>query len=107
MTKAERIFNGTAYECRRHAKTWGFEYSENGKPVGYNGLITDEAVSTRTFNDVQKLIDKRRHEIDIFVKNGIYDADKYAFEQYVVEAVQVTLENNRKSYEKFNQMLNA
>lgn len=79
VTKAERIFNSTWYECLDHAKSWGREYNPDGRAIGYGSLVTEEVVCTRTLNDVQKCIDRRKRELDLNEKYGMYDCSGRAF----------------------------
>lgn len=48
MTKAEKIFKDTYYECRKHIRDWGIERNPDGRPVAYGSLITELVVSIRT-----------------------------------------------------------
>lgn len=90
MTKAEKIFNETYTECRLHARTWGCERSENGKAIGFNKLATEEATSRRTWNAIQKLIDKERERIEFDKRLGI---DVREVVEFGLEMVQETLNN--------------
>lgn len=101
MKKSEKIFQDTWYECWDHAKAWGKEYNPDGRAIGYGSLITEEVVCTRTLNDVQKCIDRRRRELDLNERYGISDSETLALRRYTLEMVQVTLDNNRKNLEKF------
>ena len=107
MTKAERIFKDTRYECGRHYKAWGREYNPNGKPVTFGSLITEETVSTRTFNAVQKEIDKDRKDLEIAERLGALTPEWIEERRYVLDMVQTTLDNNRKSYNEFIESLKA
>lgn len=101
MKKAEKIYRDTRYECLRHAKAWGMERNPDGRAIGFGSLITEEVVSTRTLNDVQKYIDRRASELKVEEKYGICSDEELTFERFVLEMVQVTLDNNRKNLEKF------
>ena len=77
-TNAERIFEDTRWECRKHIARHGFERNPDGQAVGFIGLTTDdESVSIRTLNAVQKFINA---------------------ELEVLEMVQATLNNERQNY---------
>ena len=105
MTKAERIFRDTYAECRKNARSWGFRYNPDGRPVGFNGLITEEVVYVRTLNSVQKFIDRESKNLDRYEKLNVLDADRLNFLRYALGMVQTTLDNNRKSNEDFERML--
>lgn len=105
MTKAEKIFKDTYTECRKNAKSWGFRYNPDGRPVGFNSLVTEEVVYTRTLNDVQKFIDRERKDLARDEKLNVLDADRLNLLKYALDMVQVTLDNNRKSNEDFERML--
>ena len=97
MTKAERIFRDTYTECRKYAKTWGFRYNPDGRPVGFNGLITEEVVYVRTLNSVQKFIDRERKKLARDEELDVLDADRLNLLKYALDMVQVTLDNSRES----------
>ena len=105
MSKAERIFRSTYTECRLNAKTWGFRYNPDGRPVGFNSMITEERVCVRTLNDIQKYIDSERHSLEIDEKLGVTADDRLNLRKYALEMVQVTLDNNRKSLADLELML--
>ena len=107
MTKAERIFKDTRYECSKHYKAWGREYNPNGKPISFGSLITEEPVSTRTFNAVQKEIDKDRKTLDLAERLGALTPERIEERRYVLDMVQATLDNNRKHYSEFIESLKA
>lgn len=95
-TKAERIFEATRWECKKHYEHWGLERNPDGQAVGFNGLITDdESVCTRTFNAVQKFIDQRVRLRKEFQE--VLGTDESA-ELEVLEMVQATLNNARRNY---------
>lgn len=100
MTKAEKIFKDTLYTCKRDVESWGFEVNPNGRPIGYSKVICDCALCRRTFNDIQKFIDSRKRIIELDKKYGIFSEEEYKKELFVLDKVQVTLENSIKNYEK-------
>ena len=105
MTKAERIFRDTYTECRKYAKTWGFRYNPDARPVGFNGLITEEVVYVRTLNSVQKFIDRERKNLARDEELDVLDADRLNLLKYALDMVQVTLDNSRKNLADFELML--
>lgn len=102
MTKAEKIFAATRWDCKKHIKDWGFE--EN---VGFNGLSTEEVISIRTCNAIQKILDSKYNGLRIDRKLGISSEEKLIEEENVLKMVQATLNNTRKSIIQFNEELKA
>lgn len=100
MTKAEKIFRDTLYTCRRDVESWGFETNPNGRPIGYSRVICDCALCRRTFNAIQKSIDSYKRTLELHKKYGIISEERYKEELFVLDKVQVTLENSIKDYEK-------
>ena len=98
MTKAERIYLDTYLNCRYHIRTWGYE--EN---AGFNRLSygDNETVCTRTFNEIQKHINKDRKTLEIDIKLGILSSDTINLNKQVLDMVQVTLNNTIKSHSEF------
>ena len=97
MKKAEKIFNDTRRECNAHIESWGYEMNVDGNSLGFNGLITDDVVYTRTLNDVQTILDKARDLIKRDIKLGITNLEKEQLKIQVLNMVQSTLDNQRKS----------
>ena len=93
MTKAERIFNDTYTACRVQVKAWGMERNPNGRPIGFNGLETEEVTSRRTWNVIEKLIKAESKQIELSVQYGIISNEKAEMKRFALEMVQVTLEN--------------
>ena len=102
MKKAEKIFNETRYDCKKHIDAWGYEDN-----VGFNGLSTEDAVSIRTCNDIQKILDSKLGLIAIDRKLGVSTEEKLNREENVLKMVQATLNNNRKSIIRFNEELKS
>lgn len=100
MTKAEKIFKDTLRTCRRDVESWGFEVNPNGRPIGYSNVVCDCVLCRRTFNAIQKFIDSNKRTIELDKKLGIISEEKYKEELFVLDKVQVTLENSIKNYEK-------
>lgn len=89
MTKAERIYKDTRRECKKHIEAWGRKENDGG----FNGLITDEITSTRTTNQIQKLIENGRRLAKIDLKLNIFSKERYELEIKVLDMVQDTLNN--------------
>lgn len=102
MTKAERIYGATRFQCKKHIEAWGYE--EN---VGFNGVEAEEVISVRTCNDIQKIIDSKRRGLCIDRKLNVSSPEKLDAEEKVLNMVQATLNNSRKSLKDFNTMLKA
>lgn len=107
MTKAERIFSTTRYECKKHLETWGYEVNPNGTAVGFNGLFyrDDETISTRTVNAAAALLASKRKALAIDQKLGVIPTEKAEKETQVLNMVESTLNSSRKSIDNFNNML--
>ena len=95
MKKAERIYTDTYFDCKYQIRTFGYE--EN---VGFNSLSynDNETVSTRTLNEIQKYIDSGRKKLEIDIKLNILTPDAIKLNKEVLDMVQVTLDNTRKSH---------
>lgn len=107
QTKAEKIFKDTYYECLHHVRTWGLEYNTNGKPVAYGSLITEQAVSIRTCNDVRKYMNAENKRLDMNEKYGIRTAAEQTTRRDALKMVEATLENQIESIRKFEAELKA
>ena len=96
MTKAERIFKDTRYECYRSVKTWGFE------EVVFNNVADrhHERICTRTLNDLDKIYNRKVKELMTDYQLGIMDKEKAKFEAQVLRKVRLTLDNARQSLNK-------
>ena len=99
QTKAQKIFTDTYAECRIHIKDWGFERNQNGKAIGFNRLYTEEVVSTRTCNAIEKLIYGEKKMLEFDHEIGIAD-DWTALCEQALEMVESTLENQRESLKR-------
>lgn len=97
MTKAERIYQSTRWECKKHVETWGRKENDGG----FNGLITEEITSTRTTNQIQKLIENGRRLAKIDLKLNIFNKEEYDSEMKILDMVQDTLNNQIKNNRKF------
>jgi hypothetical protein len=109
MTKAERIYRATRYECLRYVDRGMYEENPNGAAVGFNGLSCrdDETVSMRTINAVAKLLESAKRLVEMDVRLGVFSPEKAERERRILKMVESTLDNNRKSIERFNRELKA
>ena len=109
MTKAERIFKATYFECRTHVKNWGIGRNTNGRPVGYETLITkdDESVSIRTCNAVQKFIESEKRRLERNGKFGVGTPESQECNKFALEMTQATLNNHIKHIRDFQAELKA
>jgi hypothetical protein len=99
MTKAERIYNATRYECKKHIEDWGYQTNPDGSSIGYGSVICrdDESVCTRTLNEIEKiLINKRNGEL-LNLKLGIHDSTRFEKENQILNMIESTIRNNRKA----------
>lgn len=73
MTKTERIFNDTRFECLMHMNAFGYEENKNGSAVGFNGLIykDTESISMRTINAIAKILESKKRALVFNKKIGI------------------------------------
>lgn len=107
MTKAEKIFKDTYYECRKHIRDWGIERNPDGRPVAYGSLITELVVSIRTCNAVQKFIDAESRRLDLNDKYGVGTEESQRFQRLALEMTQATLDNQIKKIRDFEAELKA
>jgi len=89
-TKAERIFEDTYRECRHHVRAWGIT---EGKAIGFTSLCTEERTSRRTWNNIQRIIDSKKRQLRIDKELGVFSEEKNNKEQYILDMVQETLNN--------------
>lgn len=103
MTKAERIFNDTRFECLKHMNAFGYEENKDGSAVGFNGLICKdtESVSMRTINAIAKILESKKRGLTIDKKLKIIDGERADREERLLKMIESTLNNNRKSIEDF------
>lgn len=88
MTKAERIYNATYNECKIHLVYFG-------KHTGLDKLMTNEAVSTRTLNDVKRIIDREYERMERRKCMGQGNREVIESMLEVIGMVQSTLDNHR------------
>ena len=93
MTKAERIYNATRFECKRHIEAWGYE--EN---VGFNTVIYDdnETVCKRTLNDMKHFLERARKNSAIDIKLGVLTNEQATLEEQILNMVEKTIENTKR-----------
>ena len=109
MTKAERIFKDTYFECRKHVKTWGVERNPDGRPVAFGSLITKdtESATIRTCNAVQKLINSEARRLDMNDRYGVGTPESQKMQRDALEMTQATLDNLIKKIRDFEAELKA
>lgn len=96
-TKAERIYNATRWMCKDHLKTWGFERNPNGEAVGFTFVATEESISTRTLNAIEKELEKDRKRDRLNVSYEIITEEELQTREQIREMVQTTINNTRKA----------
>lgn len=98
MTKAERIFNDSYFEAKRHIRNWGVKYNPNGKIVGFNRLATNDNdfMCTRTLNAIVKLLEKKRKQLQMQKEFNI-EVDNN--NELALDMIEVTIEHERKLLE--------
>lgn len=96
MTKAQKIFNSTRFECKKSIDVWGYEVNPNGKAVGFNRVITEEAVCTRTLNELDKILARARKDVELDMKLGIFTTEKAEKERNILNMVESTIENTKR-----------
>lgn len=104
-TKAERIYKATRANCRHHIKLNGFKRNPNGKAIGFNSLFTDEVVTTRTLNAVQKFLDIDISNARLCLKYEVITEEEYKKDMELYEMVQATIDNAVESERKFKEFL--
>ena len=99
MTKAERIYEETRLQCRRSIKTWGYRVNPDGRSVGFNSVFNEGigTISTRTLNDMEKLLNRDRNRINFDRRYGFgTDAGNTQKEQ-ICNMIESTIQNARES----------
>lgn len=99
MTKAERIYSKTRYECKQHIETWGYETNPNGKSVGFTSLIYEdnERICKRTVNAVNDILSKERKRNELNLKYQIINKEEYRKAEQIMNMIESTIENAYKS----------
>ena len=95
MTKAERIYRATKYACRTHINHFGLDFNPNGKAVGFNNLTTEEVISTRTINAVEKELEKEKKDTAIAYKLDVITQEQLNERAKVWMMIESTIENAR------------
>ena len=93
MTKAERIYKATRFECKKHIEVWGYE--EN---VGFNTVKYDdnETVCKRTLNDMKYYLERARKNLAIDIKLGVLTNEQAQLEEKILNMVEKTIENTKR-----------
>ena len=96
MTKAQRIFSETRFDCKEHISHWGFD------GIGFNRLSyrNDESICTRTLNAVERELKRAEKNLCLDRELGVGTEEKNSLEEKILKMVRVTLENNSLSYEE-------
>ena len=104
MTKAERIFKNTRWECKKHIEAWGYETNPNGKSVGFTSLICDdnERICKRTVNAVSAILASERKRNELNLRYDIITEDKFRKTEQILNMVDSTIENTIKSIAERN-----
>lgn len=97
MTKAQEIYGATRYECIKHIGTFGYELNPDGQAVGFNFVITEKVVCTRTLNAMEKILNSERSQIKMSLKYGIIDQNRFDDRTKVLNMVESTINNTRKA----------
>lgn len=94
MTKAERIFQNTRFECKKHIETWGYESNS-----GFTGLIykENESISQRTINRIRQILKSKKDGLRLDEKLGILSPEKRERESQILDMVEKTLNNSEKA----------
>lgn len=93
MTKAERIYRKTRFECKRHIEVWGYEENAGFNTVIYND---NETVCKRTLNDMKHFLERARKDLAIDIKLGILTGEQAKLEEQVLNMVEKTIENTKR-----------
>lgn len=97
MTKAERIYRSTRIECKNQIKTFGLDFNPNGKAVGFCNLITEESISMRTINAVEKELEKDKKDTAIAYKLDVITQKQLNERAKVWLMIESTIANARES----------
>lgn len=97
MTKAERIYKSTRFECKHHISVFGLDFNPNGKAVGFNNLITEEAISVRTINAVEKELEKDKKDTAIAYKLEVITQEQLNERAKTWLMIESTIANARES----------
>lgn len=92
MTKAEKIFKDTYYSCKQYVKSWGVDEAAKS---GFARLSTEELTSTRTWNEIQRYIDREKRDIKLDLDLNILTVNEATILEAAINMVQATLDNTR------------
>jgi hypothetical protein len=101
LTKAERIYRDTKYQCRKYVETWGYDPETES---GFTRLIykDSESVSTRTVNAVDVLLKREKRLLEDDVKMKIGTPEENNFKEKVLMMVRGTLNNHIRNHTNFD-----
>lgn len=102
MTKAERIYQATRSECRKHIENWGYKTNPDGSAIGFCSVICgdNESICTRTLNEVERILTNKRKAEELFFRAGIHDAERTETENQIFNMIETTIRNNRESLKR-------
>lgn len=101
ITKAEKIFKDTKYECKKHIDAWGIEESDGGDYT----LATELCLCTRTLNAVQRELDKWKSDIVKWEELGFRNNEETIRNKAVADRIQKTINNHRKHNDEMEEEL--
>ena len=104
-TKADRIFTDIYRECRNHLKRSELKRNPDGTVVGFCN-ISEEVTCRRTWNAIQKLIDKELKNLDL-EEELLGTTEYYELKKNAIEMVQSTLNNTIRHEEEFKRFLES
>ena len=100
QTKAHKIYVATRVACEKNIKAFGLQMNPNGKAVVWNNLITEESISTRTINAVEKEMQCHKKDVEIGYRLGVYSDEEIAELKKMWMMVEITIENARSVISK-------
>jgi len=105
MTKAEQIYTATRCECIKTIENWGYKTNPNGTAIGCSKLATDKETSTRTINDITKILDRKYKDINIDKDLGILTEAEAKKETQILNMIKSTVNNRKQRIIEFNEEL--
>ena len=87
MTKAERIYKDTKYNCKKHIESFGFDN------VGFNRMSTEDLVYKRTANEIKKMIEREYKNTITDFELNIITEEEASLEIKTIKMVELTLAN--------------
>ena len=99
ITKAERIYKQTRYDCMQHISTCGYNENPDHTAIGFSGLSYDnnECVSTRTVNAVNEILKKERENLKIDQELGLLNKKEAEKEIQILNMIESTIKNQYKN----------